>query len=110
VDIIGLVQGSGPEGVINGAVARPLLLGWDGMMWEPKRAMNSGSMNTQEARIPLLKQGECQDLWVVLLSWKREFTTAEFRSTFPSSSPNKVLHDMVKKGFLKRTGWGEVCG
>lgn len=47
------------------------------------------------------------DLWVVLLSWKREFTTAEFRSTFPSSSPNKVLHDMVKKGFLKRTGWGK---
>jgi len=60
VNTIGLVQGQSPEGVINGAVARPLLLGWEGMMWEPKRAMNSGSMNTQEARILPLKWEECQ--------------------------------------------------
>jgi len=57
VDIIGLVQGRSPEGVINGVVAHPLLLGWDGMMWEPRRAMNNGPMSAQEARISLLKQG-----------------------------------------------------
>ncbi len=44
------------------------------------------------------------DLWVVLLGWRREFTVAEFRSTFPS--PNKVLHDMARKGLLERVGRG----
>ncbi len=39
-------------------------------------------------------------------NWKKEFTAAEFRSTFPSPSPNKVLHDMVKKGLLEKVGWG----
>ena len=34
----------------NGVVAQPLLLRWNGMKWEPKRAMN-----TLEAEIPLLK-------------------------------------------------------
>ena len=45
-------------------------------------------------------------LWAVLWDWKKEFTAAEFRSTFPSPSPNKVLHDMVKKGLLEKVGWG----
>ena len=47
------------------------------------------------------------DLWAVLWSWRKEFTVAEFRSTFPSPSPNKVLHDMAKKGLLEKVGWGK---
>lgn len=47
------------------------------------------------------------DLWSILQSWKKEFTAKEFKAAFPSSSPNKVLHDMVKKGFLERIGWGK---
>ena len=47
------------------------------------------------------------DLWAVLWSWKREFTVAEFRSTFPSPRPNKVLHDMARKGLLEKVGWGK---
>ena len=31
----------------------------------------------------------------------------EFSSVFASPDPNKVLHDMVKKGFLERSGWGK---
>jgi hypothetical protein len=46
------------------------------------------------------------DLWAVLWSWRREFTVAEFRSTFPSPSPHKVLHDMARKGLLEKVGWG----
>jgi len=46
------------------------------------------------------------DLWAALWSWRREFTVAEFRSTFPSPSPNKVLHDMARKGLLEKVGWG----
>ena len=42
-------------GVAIGVVAHPLLLRWDGMKWEPRRAMNNRPMNTLEARIPLLK-------------------------------------------------------
>ena len=42
-------------GVVIGVVAHPLLLRWDGMKWEPRRAMNNRPMNTLEARIPLLK-------------------------------------------------------
>jgi len=33
-------------------VAHPLLLRWNGMRWEPKRAMNNRPMNAIEARIP----------------------------------------------------------
>ena len=58
---IGLAQGAKlPAGAINGAMTRPLLLRWNGMRWEPKRAMNTGPMNTLEARISPLKWGECQ--------------------------------------------------
>ncbi len=39
----------------NGLVAQPLLLRWNGMKWEPRRAMNTRPMKTLEARIPLLK-------------------------------------------------------
>lgn len=48
------------------------------------------------------------DLWTVLWSWKRESTVAESRSTFPSPSPNKVLHDMTKKGLLENVGWAGI--
>jgi len=46
------------------------------------------------------------ELWTVLWNWKKEFTAREFSSIFASPNPNKVLHDMAKKGFLKRVGWG----
>ncbi len=46
------------------------------------------------------------ELWNVLSQWKGEFTTREFASTFASPDPNKVLHDMVKKGLLEKIGWG----
>jgi len=41
-------------GGLNGVVAHPLLLRWDGVRWEPKRAMNTRPMNTLGARIPLI--------------------------------------------------------
>jgi len=48
-----------------------------------------------------------EDLWTVLLEWRKEFSVKDFSSTFPSPSVNKVLHDMMKKGYLKRVGWGK---
>ncbi len=47
------------------------------------------------------------ELWIVLLNWKKEFTVREFARSFSSPDPNKVLHDMTKKGFLEKTGWGK---
>src|SRR4030042_385083 len=47
------------------------------------------------------------DLWTVLWNWKKEFTIKEFYSIFASPDPNKVLHDMARKGFLERVGWGK---
>lgn len=47
------------------------------------------------------------DLWFMLHTWKKDFTAREFKETFPSPSPDKVLHDMVKKGLLKKAGRGE---
>ena len=47
------------------------------------------------------------ELWNVLWNWKREFTTKQFSAVFVSPDPNKVLHDMAKKGMLERTGWGK---
>ncbi|MBS7268575.1 MAG: transposase [Candidatus Freyarchaeota archaeon] len=41
-------------GEVNGAVAHPLLLRWNGMKWKPKRAVNSQPMKTLEARISRL--------------------------------------------------------
>jgi len=49
---IGYLQG---EGSVNGVVAHPLLLTWDGMRWKPKRAVNTRPMNTLEARISRLQ-------------------------------------------------------
>ena len=46
------------------------------------------------------------ELWNILWNWKRDFTTKEFSSVFPSPDPNKVLHDMTKRRFLERTGRG----
>jgi len=42
-------------GSVNGVVAHPTLLGWNGMKWEPKRAVNNQPMNTLEARISRLQ-------------------------------------------------------
>jgi putative transposase len=47
---IGYLHGGG----INWVVAHPLLLRWDGMRWEPRRAVNNRSMITAEARISRL--------------------------------------------------------
>lgn len=46
------------------------------------------------------------ELWYVLWNWKKEFSVKEFSSVFASPDANKVLHDMVKKGLLERSGWG----
>jgi len=42
-----------------------------------------------------------------LWNWKKEFTVREFSSIFVSPDTNKVLHDMARKGFLERIGWGK---
>ncbi len=53
---IGLAWGTKlPAGAVNGAMARPLLLRWDGMKWKPKRAVNNQPMKTLEARISRLQ-------------------------------------------------------
>jgi putative transposase len=42
---IGLAQGAKlPTGAVNGLMAEPLLLRWNGMRWKPKRAMNTRPM------------------------------------------------------------------
>ncbi len=41
------------------------------------------------------------ELWAILASWRREFSTAEFTWTFAGPNPRKVLHDMVEKGLLE---------
>ncbi len=46
------------------------------------------------------------ELWNILGSWRKEFTSNEFSRTFASPDYNKVLHDMAKKGMLERTGFG----
>jgi len=48
---IGHLHGGG----VNGVVAHPLLLRWNGMRWEPKRAVNNQPMNNLEARISRLQ-------------------------------------------------------
>lgn len=46
------------------------------------------------------------ELWKVMWNWKKEeqFSTAEFRLTFSSASPRKVLFDLAKIGFIGRIG------
>jgi len=48
---IGHLHGGG----VNGVVAHPLLLRWNGIRWEPKRAVNNQPMNNLEARISRLQ-------------------------------------------------------
>jgi len=51
----GTIIPSPHRGRDNGVVAHPTLLRWNGMKWEPKRAMNNRPMNTLEARISRLQ-------------------------------------------------------
>lgn len=46
------------------------------------------------------------ELWAVLGNWRKEFSSGEFSRTFYSPDPNKVLHDMAKKGMIERVGTG----
>lgn len=46
------------------------------------------------------------ELWIILRSWRAEFSTEDFASAFPSPDPRKVLHDMTSKGLLERIGRG----
>jgi hypothetical protein len=46
------------------------------------------------------------ELWSVLSNWRGEFTSGDFARTFYSPDPNKVLHDMAKKGMLERVVTG----
>jgi len=63
-DVVGALNMAGNDGTIipspirgrdNGVVTHPLLLRWNGMKWEPKRAMNNQPMKTLEARISRLQ-------------------------------------------------------
>jgi putative transposase len=63
-DVVGALNIAGNDGTIipsphrgrdNGVVAHPTLLRWNGMRWEPKRAVNTRPMNTLEARISRLQ-------------------------------------------------------
>lgn len=47
------------------------------------------------------------ELWTIIGKWRREFSTGDFARTFYSPDPNKVLHDMAKKGMLERIGTGK---
>ena len=47
------------------------------------------------------------DLWAIVASWRREFSSAEFAWTFASPNPRKVLHDMVEKGLLEHPARGK---
>jgi len=54
-DAVGVINmGTLFRGMPIEVVAHPLLLLWDGMKWEPKRAMNNQPMSTLEARISRL--------------------------------------------------------
>ncbi len=46
------------------------------------------------------------ELWAILASWRREFSTAEFTWTFAGPNPRKVLHDMVEKRLLEHPSRG----
>jgi len=57
------------KGSINWVVAHPLLLRWDGMRWEPRRAMKNRSMITLEARIfsaSAVESVNCQDFLLLI--------------------------------------------
>lgn len=44
--------------------------------------------------------------WIQEAFERKEFTLGEFRATFPSPAPAKVLSDLVRKGFLERSHRG----
>lgn len=44
--------------------------------------------------------------WIWKTFQREEFSIGQFRSTFPTSQAPKVIHDLVKKGYLERTGRG----
>lgn len=46
------------------------------------------------------------ELWTILGSWRREFSSRDFARTFASPNPRKVLHDMAKKGLLEHLEYG----
>jgi putative transposase len=48
------------EGTAIRVMTHPKLLKWDGMRWQPRRAVTHRPMNTPEARIPRLKPWKCQ--------------------------------------------------
>lgn len=47
------------------------------------------------------------ELWIILSSWRLEFSASEFARTFSSPNPRKILHDMAKKGLLEHMGYGK---
>lgn len=47
------------------------------------------------------------ELWIILWKWRKEFNVKEFTAAFESPSPNKVLFDMTKKGFLEKVERGK---
>jgi putative transposase len=72
-DVVGALNIARNDGTIipsphrgrdNGVVAHPKLLRWNGMKWEPKRAMNNQPMNTLEARISRLQPWRVSTLHV----------------------------------------------
>jgi sugar-specific transcriptional regulator TrmB len=42
--------------------------------------------------------------WIWKVFGKEEFSIDQFRSTFPTSQGPKVVHDLIKKGYLRRVG------
>lgn len=44
--------------------------------------------------------------WIWKAFGKESFSIDQFRSTFPTSQGPKVVHDLIKKGYLKRMGRG----
>jgi hypothetical protein len=45
-----------------------------------------------------------EDIYANLWNSVEEFTTKEFRDSGISPAPDKVLHDMVRRGFLRKVG------
>jgi len=50
VGVLNIARLNGGE--VNRVVAHPLLLRWNGVRWEPKRAMNNGPMNASRSKNP----------------------------------------------------------
>jgi len=75
-DAVGVLNIGSRQGEnINGVVAYPLLLRWDGMRWEPKRAVKNRPMITPEARISRLQP------WRVSKPTNSRFDSRDFGRT-----------------------------